>query len=127
MPRRLPAATHETGLLARIKDALTDVRTWSSLLYMFLMLPLGVFYFVTAVVGLSVSGGLLFGAGYALVDSSHIRIDEGPLWIMGLAHSPLAGIVCAVLGVIAFFITMHLARALGWLHGRIAEHLLVRL
>ncbi len=127
MPRRLPAVSQETGLLARIKDALTDIRTWSSLFYMFAMLPLGIFYFVTAVVGLSVSGGLLFGGGYALVDSSHIQMNGGPAWFASMAHSPLAGIICATLGVIAFFITMHAARALGWMHGRIAEHLLVRL
>ena len=78
MPRRLPAPSSETRLWDRIKDALTDIRTWSSLFYMFLMLPLGIVYFVIAVVGLSVSGGLLFGGGYALVDSSHIQMDGGP-------------------------------------------------
>jgi uncharacterized membrane protein len=72
-------------------------------------------------------GGFLFASGYALVDSSHIMVDGGPAWLMGFAHSPLAAILCAVLGVITFFITLHVARALGWLHGRIAEHLLVRL
>jgi hypothetical protein len=29
--------------------------------------------------------------------------------------------------VLLFFITLHIARVVGWLHGRIAEHLLVRL
>ena len=133
MPRRLQAKMHFEhprsweALVYRLKTALGDIRTWSSLFYMFLRLPLGIFYFVAAVVGLSVSGGLLFGAGYALVDSSHIMVDGGPAWLMGFAHSPVAAILCAMLGVITFFITLHVARALGWLHGRIAEHLLVRL
>jgi hypothetical protein len=29
--------------------------------------------------------------------------------------------------MVLFFLTLHLARLIGWLHGRIAEHLLVRL
>ena len=62
-----------------------------------------------------------------MVDSSHIHFDIGPPWWQGMAHSPLTGIVSATLGVILFFGTLHIARALGWLHGRIAEHLLVRL
>ncbi|HVZ28421.1 MAG TPA: sensor domain-containing protein [Rhizomicrobium sp.] len=127
MPRRLPAASSEPGLLGRIKDYMSDLRTWSSLFYMFLMLPLGITYFVIAVVGLSVSGGLLFASGYALVDSGHIRVDGGPAWLVSFAHSPFAAILCATIGIVAFFLVLHLARALGRLHGRIAEHLLVRL
>lgn len=127
MPRRLPAPSSDPSLMGRIKDYLGDLRTWSSLFYMFLRLPLGVIYFVIAVVGLSLSGAFLFAAGYSLVDSSHIAVDGGPAWLAGLAHSPLGAVLCAVLGVIAFFLIMHVARALGWLHARIAEHLLVRL
>ena len=43
MPRRPPTepADHQ-GLWARVGEALTDVRTWSSLFYMLLMLPLGI-------------------------------------------------------------------------------------
>jgi uncharacterized membrane protein len=127
MPRRLPARNSGAGLWAQIKEYMTDLRTWSSLFYMFLMLPLGIIYFAIAVVGLALSGGFLFAGGYALVDSSHIMVDGGPAWLMHFAHSPLAGVLCAVIGIATFFITLHVARALGWLHGRIAEHLLVRL
>src|SRR5215469_4607323 len=55
MPRRLPAATAaDERLWTRIKDAISDIRTWSSMLYLFLMLPLGIAYFTTAVVGIVV-------------------------------------------------------------------------
>lgn len=133
MPRRLQAKIFFENprswdaLVYRLRTSLGDLRTWSSLVYMFLMLPLGIVYFVIAVVGLSVSGSMLFASGYALVDRSHIHIDGGPDWLIGMAHSPMAAIVCAALGIVAFFFTLHIARALGWLHGRIAEHLLVRL
>jgi hypothetical protein len=39
----------------------------------------------------------------------------------------VAGAVFIALGVIVFFLTLHIARLVGWLHGRVAEHLLVRL
>ena len=128
MPRRLPAPGSETGLWPRIKDALGDLRTWSSLAYLLLMLPLGIVYFVIAVVGLSLSVGMLFAAGYDLVDSSHIMVGtDAPAWLTGLVHSPIGALILAVLGVCIFFLVLHVARAIGWLHGRIAEHLLVRL
>src|SRR3984885_13651599 len=56
MPRRLPAPpSPDDTLYAKVRDVLKDIRTWSSMLYMLLMLPLGIIYFVLAVTGLSVS------------------------------------------------------------------------
>src|ERR1700753_47447 len=53
MPRKLPVPTSasDEGILTRIKDALVDGRTWSSMFYLLLMLPLGITYFVVGVVG----------------------------------------------------------------------------
>ena len=128
MPRRLPVTTYETGLWARIVAALSDLRTWSSLAYLFLMLPLGITYFVAAVTGLAVSGGLVVGGLWNIVDrGQHIQMDGGPAWLFAAVHSPIGGLMVSVIGVVLFFATLHLARAIGWLHGRIAEHLLVRL
>lgn len=59
MPRRLPPATQaDETLWVRIKDALMDTRTWSSMLYLLLMLPLGIVYFTAAVTGIALSLGL---------------------------------------------------------------------
>lgn len=128
MPRRLPANV-ETAFWDRMKAGFTDLRTWSTLAYMFLMLPLGVCYFVVAVTGLAVSGGLFFGGLWNMVDGGHaaLQIDDAPFWVFDMIHSPIAGAVCIALGLVAFFVTLHLARIIGWMHGRLAEHLLVRL
>jgi hypothetical protein len=127
MPRRLPA-NFDTGFWKRIWNAFTDIRTWSSLAYMFLMLPLGIFYFVVAVVGLALSLGLSFGGIWTLFGGGrHFQLVDGPGWVHGFAHNPLAGILFTAIGMVLFFLTLHLARLIGWLHGRIAEHLLVRL
>jgi len=127
MPRRLPAS-FDTGLWNRIWGAFTDLRTWSSLAYMFLMLPLGIFYFVVAVVGVALSLGLSFGGIWTLFGGGrYFQVVDGPGWVQGFGHNPLAGILFTAIGMVLFFLTLHLARLIGWLHGRIAEHLLVRL
>ncbi|MBV9330681.1 MAG: sensor domain-containing protein [Alphaproteobacteria bacterium] len=128
MPRRLPApAGSEQTLFSRIRDALTDSRTWSSLLYFLLMLPLGVTYFVLAVVGISVSVGLTGGGLLGLVtNASYFQIQVVP-WLDHLAHTAPGLLLFALIGVLLFIVTLHAARGIGWLHGRIAEVLLVRL
>lgn len=134
MPRRLPAtASYEhlswpQATARRIGAAMGDFRTWSSLFYMFLKLPLGILYFVMAVLGLALSGGLVFGGIFSIFDpNAHPMVDGAPAWLESFAHTPLMGVLAALLGVVVFFLALHLARIIGWLHGRIAEHLLVRL
>jgi uncharacterized membrane protein len=129
MPRRLPPADQaDETIWRRIKDALTDVRTWSSMFYMLLMLPLGIAYFVVAIVGVAVSLGVSGVAVYSLVtnDASHIRFDGAPM-LEHFVHTAPGLLVLAFVGVLVFFLVLHLARGIGWLHGRIAEALLVRL
>lgn len=129
MPRRLPPATQaDETIWTRIKDGLVDSRTWSSMFYMLLMLPLGVAYFVVAVTGLAVSLGISAGSIYSLItnDASHIHIDDVP-WLEHLLHTAPGLILFALFGLLMFFFVLHVARGIGWLHGRIAELLLVRL
>src|SRR6201999_3207186 len=56
MPRRPVHPGAPGGWGARIVAMLGDAHTWTTLLYFVLMLPLGICYFVIAVVGLSVGG-----------------------------------------------------------------------
>jgi hypothetical protein len=124
MPRRPAYVAAGQPLLARIKGMFVDPRTWSTLLYLLLMLPLGIVYFTLAVTGLSVSLGLVFGPVAALViDGGQAGVYlDGELMVPAGFALPLA----FLLGVVALFLTLHLARALGTLHGRIAHHLLVK-
>jgi uncharacterized membrane protein len=136
MPRRLPAAAPATPedsgavrrLMLAIRDALTDIRTWSSLLYMVLMLPLGIAYFVIAVVGLSVSLSAIGTAFYGLItgDATHIQFSDAP-YLAHVLHTAPGLALLAIAGMLLFFIVLHIARAVGWVHGKIAETLLVRL
>jgi uncharacterized membrane protein len=128
MPRRLPpASAADETVWARIKDALADIRTWSSMLYLILMLPLGIAYFTIAVVGLSLSLGIAASSLFALV-TNHVdfQVSDVP-WLNHFLHTA-PGLVAAMLfGVLLFFILLHVCKGVGWIHGRIAEALLVRL
>ena len=128
MPRRMPSpAAPDESIWTRIKEALLDLRTWTSMFYLILMLPLGVVYFVLGVVGLSVSLGVAGGSIYSLITNhSHIQISDVP-WLDHMMHTAPGLIVAALIGLLLFFVVLHMARGIGWLHGRIAEGLLVRL
>ncbi|MEI7037801.1 sensor domain-containing protein [Fulvimonas yonginensis] len=132
MPRRPPYPAQDATLLKRIGGMFTDPRTWTTLLYMLLMLPLGIVYFTLAVVLVSVSVGFI-GApvAWALNEGDLARLFDGHRvivdWGFG-GHVPGWGdaIVLCALGVLLLFATLHLARGLGRMHGQVARHLLVR-
>lgn len=127
MPRRLPTPPYTGGSLwERIKDAITDMRTWTTLLYMLLMLPLGVLYFTLAIVGLALSLGMSGVAIYGLL-CGNIVLHYPYLPLEHFLHTMPGLLLAAVLGALLFFFLLHMVRALGWIHARIAEGLLVRL
>lgn len=128
MPRRLPSSVPvDEGLWTKIKEAFSDIRTWSSLFYMLLRLPLGITYFVIGVVGLALSIGVTGGSVYSLITGeSHIQISDAP-YLQHFLHTAPGLIVLALCGILLFFLVLHVARAIGWIHGKIAEALLVRL
>ncbi|WP_426689280.1 sensor domain-containing protein [Rhodanobacter ginsengiterrae] len=131
MPRRPVYPTTGMTLLQRIGRMFTDVHTWTTLCYMWLMLPLGIVYFTLAVTLLSVSVAfigaplmLLFHPGWmpGLYVDQQVLVD----WGFG-AHAPGWGdaIGMCLIGIALLFVTLHLARGLGRMHGQIAKHMLV--
>lgn len=121
MPRRPPyAAGKEQPLLTRIKELFLDPRTWSTLLYMLLMLPLGLLYFTLTVTALSLSLALalmpiaqFFGASFTVFGDSVLL----PLW-----SAP----VTIFLGLVALVGVLHAASGVGSLHAQLAKQLLVK-
>ena len=122
MPRRPLYADRGKPFTARIKAMFVDPRTWSTLLYMVLKLPLGIIYFVFAVVGLSVSLALalspithaVFGVGFITVDD---YVFTPPLYAL---------LLTVPLGIALLALTLHMARGIGLLQGQLAKHLLVK-
>ncbi len=124
MPRR-PAYTDKSqGWLARIGAMFADARTWLTMLYFLLMLPLGVLYFSVAITLLSLALGLIFAPLADLL----FGVPSG-VWIDGV--NVVGGFwlwpVTVTVGVLLLFATLHLARGIGKVHGAVAKHLLVRL
>jgi len=127
MPRRLPAVAPDEKIWPQIKDALGDVRTWTSVAYLLLMLPLGIVYFTLAITGLALSLGITGVSIYSLAtNESHIQFFGVP-WLEHLFHTAPGLVLLAAVGILAFFLVLHMARFIGWTHGKIAEGLLVRL
>ena len=134
MPRRLPPTTAgDETIWARIKDVLSDVRTWSSMFYLLLMLPLGIIYFVMVIVGTVVPVSVVGGSLYALVTNRVETVfhfgdgNDDLAWMNHFVHTAPGLITFALSGLLVFFLFLHIARGVGALHGRIAEALLVRL
>jgi uncharacterized membrane protein len=130
MPRRPVYQGKALGFWARIGEMLKDPRTWTTIAYFILMLPIGILYFVIAVAGLSVSLSLtvlpivvVFGqAGWFGPGGVEIFSSSQPEWIFNTVY----GIVLlGIVGVLLLTSLMHLARGIGRLHAMFAKSMLV--
>ena len=127
MPRRPVYPAKDVPIFERIKQMLVDRRTWTTMFYFLLMLPLGILYFVIATVGICVSMGLVggsiaavlmaFGVGGGSISFEDHAVYHGP--------SPLAAPFLLIGGVLFLTAVLHLIRAIGRGHGTLAKHLLV--
>ena len=127
MPRRPPYTDRDTPFLARIGHMLKDPRTWGTLVYFLLMMPLGIFYFTFVVVGIIVSLALTVAPVVVLlhymgVPGLGVQMGDGDVTVPHPAVLPLI----TILGILLLTITLHLARGIGQLHGLLAKNLLVR-
>ena len=120
-PRMAGMATPGESFWQRIKNWLTDYRTWTTMLYMLLMLPLGITYFTVVVSALAVSLAT-FAAPIVqwVANTPVIRIGE---W--GYLIEPWGAPFFFAGGALGFFITLWLAKGVGYLHGTYAKVMLV--
>ncbi len=123
MPRRPLRSTQGITFGARIKEMLLDRRTWTTLLYMLLMLPLGIFYFTTAVVGIALGLG---GACAPIVAILHAFgfVHAGIQFDGEMLAWPLE-LPVALLGILLLTAVLHGVRMVGELHGLLARALLL--
>jgi uncharacterized membrane protein len=131
MPRRPQHPGPAQTIWQRIGEMLRDVRTWTTLAYFVLRLPLGIAYFVVGIVGLALGISLPAAALYELArlaglhnleGGMHIGVDEG-VWTL---LPTLPGLLLLfVIGMLILTLTMHAARLLGRLNARLAKSMLV--
>jgi uncharacterized membrane protein len=130
MPRRPVYQGSALGFWARIGEMLRDRRTWSTIAYFILMLPIGIIYFVIAVVGLCVSlafialpiAAVCAQAGWFGMGGVEVFSHAQPEWIF---DSGFAIPILGVAGVLLLTSLMHLARGIGRLHALFAKSMLV--
>jgi hypothetical protein len=122
MPRRSLFSQKHLGLWGRFKALFLDRRSWFAMLYMIAQMPLGILYLslFIAMLSLGMAGiampVLQWGFGLPLAQFGG-NSYYAPDW--------MAPLFVAV-GIIWFLVTLHLAKALGRLHGRFAKMMLVK-
>jgi hypothetical protein len=129
MPRRATPPV-PGGWLVRVGAMLRDLRTWTTLVYQVLMLPLGIAYFTVAITMSAFGLGLLGGSVVGLLQALGFEVVDG--WQTNVGGIPLKGfealgvaVVSLVIGALLLTALLHLARLVGRLHGRLAKQLLV--
>ncbi|MGY1409061.1 MULTISPECIES: sensor domain-containing protein [unclassified Luteimonas] len=123
MPRRPLYTARGRSVWQRIGDMFTDPRTWSTLLYFVLMLPLGIVYFSVTISLLAFALSLILSP-FALLPGVHMNV-----WLFGLdipAEAPWLLPILVAIGALVLVSTLHIARGMGRMHGLLAKHLLVK-
>jgi uncharacterized membrane protein len=133
MPRRPVHPGPKAPWLTRVAAMLKDIRTWTTLLYFLVMLPLGILYFTLAASGLAVGLRLTLAPlvllcrhfGWLLPGFSPGMIElDGRDY--GSPHTLVGALLCMALGVLILTLLMHAARGIARAHARLAKSLLVK-
>jgi uncharacterized membrane protein len=122
MPRRARYAERNVGIWQRFKNMLGDERTWFSIIYMILQLPLGVLYFSLLISLISVA---LWTIAWPVIS---ICIGQPLFMTANHAYYATGWLIPIVIiaGLVILTATLHLAKAIGRGHGALAKALLVR-
>jgi hypothetical protein len=122
MPHRPLFSPKDKGIWAKFKSLLTDKYTWFSMVYMLLQLPLGITYFTVFITLISMSLALVAAPIWSWALNLPMVTNNGTQYILNGWVTPFL----TVAGVILFFATLHLAKVIGSLHGKLAKAMLVR-
>jgi len=121
MPRRVQFFQKGITWFERLKTNLADRHTWSTLLYMFLQMPLGIIYFTLVVTLFTLSVGLMAAPlVQTIADFPLLTVGYNRYYITGWS-SPLF----LLAGFLLWTLAMHLGRWIGQLHGKYAKAFLV--
>ena len=122
MPRRPPMTETHGSVWQRAKTMLTDGRTWSTMIYMTLKLPLGIASFTLFVVLISLSASFLFYPALQAIWPHPLIVTDD--WVVEI---PVWGYpLVSLLGFVLLVLTLHLARWAGMVHGTFAKGMLVQ-
>jgi uncharacterized membrane protein len=124
MPRRPLRSDPSQGFWAGLLEMIKDPRTWSTLAYLVLMLPLGIAYFTMAITGLALSLAFLASPVFYLGHAAGWipqSVGYDPPWLGSLWGMP----VMIIAGGLLLTLLLHVARGIGKFHVLFAKSLLV--
>ncbi len=118
MPRRAITPGDGKNWWTKFKIILTTRSTWTTLIYLFLLMPLGIIYFTLIVTLFSLA--LSFIGAPVIQYGLHEPFISPEFWVPFYAMPfVMAG------GGMLIVLTLHLAKGIGKLHGRFAKIMLV--
>ena len=122
MPRRPVHPGESKSYFRRITDMLKDGRTWSTIFYMLLKLPLGIASYIVVVTGVTIPIGLITAPIMQYVfDEPTIWFNNGPIFLPWYAE-----VVLVIVGILLFVAMMHVYRWFGVVQAHLARVLLVK-
>jgi len=123
-PEDEPQATTD-GLLEKLKRILTDAKTYTSMIYMLIELPLGIIYFTLIITFLSISVSFSVTPILWLLaeEESWAIWDNDWLWQVNFGET----LLLMLGGVCLFFVTLHLGNLLAKVEQFLCKNLLTRL
>ena len=122
MPRRPLFSRRNIGWWPQLKALVTEKRTWITMIYMIMQLPLGIIYFTVFITLITIS---LYGIALPILQ---LGFDLPVSYVNGVSYYLVDWMlpVAVITGILLATLTMHLSRYLGRLHGIMAKTLLVR-
>ncbi|MDP2233884.1 MAG: sensor domain-containing protein, partial [Actinomycetota bacterium] len=121
MPRRPRLVGAQGDIFTRIKSWVTDYRTWTTMFYMVMQLPLGITYFTVLVSGFSLSA--------ALIAAPFVQVffDQAPIttWEYAYYIETWAMPLFVIGGALFAVVMLWLSKGVGRVHGAYAKALLV--
>ena len=122
MPRRPLFSGRNIGWWPQLKALVTEKRTWITMIYMIIQLPLGTIYFSVFITLIALS---LYGVALPVLQ---LGFDLPVSYFHGVAYYLVGWMLplVVVAGILLATLTMHLANYVGHMHGALAKTLLVR-
>lgn len=121
MPRRPRSVPRQGDVWERIKSWFTDYRTWTSMLYMVLQLPVGIVYFTTVVIALSMCAYAIISPVAQVLFNTPVAQSYDYYYYFEYWAMPLVMLA----GVAGFVVLMHVVRLVGRVQSAYAKVMLV--
>lgn len=124
LPSKVETATPGKGFFDHLKNILSDGKTYTSMVYMFLELPLGIIYFTLIITFLAVSVSFTFSPLLWILNDEGIIYLSGDDWLWNEDFGNT--IFLSLVGIGLFFGTLHMGNFLAKVEEFLCKNLLVR-